>query len=105
MLGTTALPWTLTNTAYVASKHAVVGLTKTDGVYYATKGVRINAVCPGYVATPLLQATIDDGLMKEEFGRVPAGRLASMEEIADSILFLASPQSSYMYAHSLVVDG
>ena len=105
MLGTIGLPPTLTNTAYVAAKHAVVGLSKTDGAFYATKDIRINAICPGYVETPLLGEAIKSGVMAKEIQRVPAGRLAKMEEIADAIVFLACPMSSYMYGNALAVDG
>jgi NAD(P)-dependent dehydrogenase (short-subunit alcohol dehydrogenase family) len=105
MLGLVALPATLSSTAYVASKHAVMGVTKTDGTYYANKGIRINAICPGYVETPLLKQAADSGAMAAEFVRIPAGRLAKMEEIASAIVFLASPMSSYMVGAGLVVDG
>jgi NAD(P)-dependent dehydrogenase (short-subunit alcohol dehydrogenase family) len=108
MLGIVALPPTITSSAYVASKHAIVGLTKSSGALYAdkaTKDIRINAICPGYVSTPLLEGGIKSGEMAKEFARIPAGRLATMEEIADSIVYLSSPMSSYMYGHALVVDG
>jgi hypothetical protein len=105
MLGIVSLPNTITSTAYVASKHAVMGLTKTDGVFYADKRIRINAICPGYVETPLLLASEKTGAMAAEFARIPAGRLAKMEEIASAIVFLASPMSSYMNGAGLIVDG
>lgn len=105
MLGTIALPNTLTSTAYVASKHAVMGLTKTDGTYYANKDIRINAVCPGYIETPLLKKAHESELMAAEFGRIPVGRLGSMEEVASAIVFLASEMSSYMFGAGLIVDG
>lgn len=108
--------------AYTSSKHGVMGLTKTDAVMYASRGIRINAMCPGYVATPLLQsATViihdqhamtihaDDiqaqGAMAAEVAKVPQQRLGEMEEIADAITFLASPMSSFMTGQGLVVDG
>ncbi|EXJ85877.1 hypothetical protein A1O1_06246 [Capronia coronata CBS 617.96] len=91
--------------AYTASKHAVLGFTKTDAVAYASHGIRINAICPGYVATPLLKEATASGAMQKEIERTPAGRLAETEEIADSIAFLASPMSSFMYGAGLVVDG
>lgn len=91
--------------AYTSSKHAVVGLTKTDAVAYAPQGIKINAMCPGYVATPLLKGASDSGAMGAEVAKVPQQRLGEMEEIADSIVFLASPMSSFMTGASLIVDG
>ncbi|KAL4908678.1 hypothetical protein BDW74DRAFT_166271 [Aspergillus multicolor] len=91
--------------AYAASKHGVVGLTRADAVAYAPKGIRINAICPGYVETPLVQSTMHTGAIQREIEKIPIGRLASMEEIADHITFLASPLSSYMYGSAMVADG
>lgn len=105
MLGHIGLPRSVSNTAYVASKHAVVGLTKTDGSYYARDNIRINAMCPGYVATPLLKMGAVSGALKEVFDNIPLGRLATMEEIGESICFLLSPMSSYMIGASLIADG
>lgn len=93
--------------AYVAGRHAVLGLTRSEGVLYAPQGIRINALCPGYTASPLIESSeqlkraISD-LVRE---RVPVGRLAAPEEIADAVVFLASPMSSYMYGQALVLDG
>jgi NAD(P)-dependent dehydrogenase (short-subunit alcohol dehydrogenase family) len=91
--------------AYTASKHAVVGLTKHDGIHYAPEGIRINAICPGYVATPLLLSATSSGAMDAEIKKVPMGRLADMEEIADAIVFLSSPMASFMCGTGMVVDG
>ncbi|RAH53545.1 short chain dehydrogenase/ reductase [Aspergillus piperis CBS 112811] len=91
--------------AYVSSKHGVMGLTKMDAKYYASSGIRINAVCPGFVYTPMISDAVDSGVFKEEVESSPIGRVADMEEITDSILFLASPMSSYVYGAGLVVDG
>lgn len=91
--------------AYTASKHGVVGLTRADAIAYAPKGIRINAVCPGYVATPLIQGTMQSAVIQREIDKIPVGRLAEMDEIADHITFLASPMSSYMYGASMVADG
>lgn len=91
--------------AYTASKHGVIGLTRADAIAYASKGIRINAVCPGYVATPLIQGTMQSAVIQREIDKIPVGRLAEMEEIADHITFLASPMSSYMYGASMVADG
>ncbi|RDW65642.1 SDR family NAD(P)-dependent oxidoreductase [Aspergillus mulundensis] len=91
--------------AYAASKHGVLGLTRADAVAYAPKGIRINAICPGYVQTPLVQSSMHTGVIQREVDKIPAGRLASMEEIADHITFLASPLSSYMVGAAMVADG
>ncbi|HEX6594199.1 MAG TPA: glucose 1-dehydrogenase [Bacillota bacterium] len=90
--------------AYNTSKHAVVGITRTLGVEYAKKNIRVNAVCPGYVSTPLL-----DDFSQEEKDHLaslhPMGRLARPEEIAKSVVFLASDDASFVTGSSLLVDG
>lgn len=92
-------------TAYAASKHAVMGLTKTDAIFYAKDKIRINAMCPGYTETPLLKPASAKGAMEGEIKKTPMGRLGMMEEIADCITFLASPMSSFMTGAGLVADG
>lgn len=93
--------------AYVAGRHAVLGLTRSEGVLYAPQQIRINALCPGYIASPLIESSeqtkafVDD-LVRE---RVPADRLGQPEEVADAVVFLAGPMSSYMFGQSLVLDG
>lgn len=82
--------------AYRTSKHAVIGMTKADAIAYARDGIWINCINPGYVATPLLEAAAGSNVMARELERTPMGRFANMEEIADSIVFLASPISSFM---------
>ncbi|KAL4937894.1 hypothetical protein BDV06DRAFT_226522 [Aspergillus oleicola] len=91
--------------SYTAAKHGVIGLTRADAVAYAPKGIRINAMCPGYVATPLVEQAMGAKMMQKEIEKVPVGRVASMDEIADHITFLASPLSSYMYGAAMVADG
>ncbi|WP_090807512.1 SDR family NAD(P)-dependent oxidoreductase [Paenibacillus sp. 276b] len=95
--------------AYTASKHGVAGLTKAAALEYVRKGIRVNAICPGGVATPLtdsvpsqLQAS---GYVPEEFPNMRIGRYAQPEELADIVTFLASDKSSYMTGSILVVDG
>ncbi|KIW81138.1 hypothetical protein Z517_04161 [Fonsecaea pedrosoi CBS 271.37] len=92
-------------TAYSAAKHAVMGLTKTDARVYAKEGIRINAICPGFIETPLLTPTLNDAVRKELLRRIPADRLGAPEEIGNSIVYLMSHLSSFMYGHGLVVDG
>ncbi|KAL2823766.1 hypothetical protein BDW59DRAFT_91807 [Aspergillus cavernicola] len=89
--------------AYVAAKHAVVGLTKLDAKVYAKEGIRINAICPGYVDTPLIHDALQ--YIPFEVERAALGRPAEAEEIANAILFLTSRMGSYMCAGVLVVDG
>ncbi|KAF2841024.1 oxidoreductase [Patellaria atrata CBS 101060] len=105
MLGLRASTPNTPATAYTASKHGVMGLTKTDALQYAPLHIRINAICPGYVATPLLKASASSEAMAREIDRVPMKRLGEMEEIADAVVFLCSRMSSFMTGTGLVVDG
>ncbi|KAJ5195458.1 uncharacterized protein N7498_008896 [Penicillium cinerascens] len=88
---------------YTAAKHAVVGLTKMDAKAYSRQGIRINAICPGFVDTPILSDHFDS--MKPLFEATPIGRPAQVEEISDALLFLSSSMSSYICGAALVVDG
>src|SRR5687768_3061246 len=90
--------------AYVAAKHGVVGLTKAAALEYADKGVRINSIGPGYIKTPLLES-LDDATMKALVGLHPIGRLGESDEVAELILFLASPKSSFVTGYYYAVDG
>lgn len=93
-------------TAYCTSKHAVIGLTKADAIAMAPRGIKINAVCPGYVLTPLVQSSMSEGsVMDDERVKVPVQRFASMEEIGDVVAFLHSDASSYVVGSALVADG
>jgi NAD(P)-dependent dehydrogenase (short-subunit alcohol dehydrogenase family) len=90
----------------ISSSSNLQGLTRPqDAVAYAAYGIRINAICPGYVNTPLLKAAIEAGVMEPEIAKTPMQRLGNVEEIADSIVFLASPMASFMTGANLVVDG
>ncbi len=92
--------------AYTASKHAVVGLTKASALQYASRGIRINAVCPGAVDTQMLQENLGGGVDKSLVGaNHPIGRLASAEDIARAVLWLCSEDAGYVLGHALVVDG
>lgn len=93
-------------TAYATSKHAVIGMTKADAIAMAPQGIKINAICPGYVMTPLVGSTMNEGsVMDNERIKIPLTRLANMEEIADCVAFLHSDASSYMIGASLTADG
>jgi 3-oxoacyl-[acyl-carrier protein] reductase len=92
---------------YVASKAAVIGLTKTAAVEWAHTGVRVNAVGPGYVDTPLLRSHIEQGDLDLDpiLSRIPLARLANPREIASVIRFLGSDEASYITGQALFVDG
>lgn len=93
--------------AYAASKAAIVSLTRTAAVEWAARGVRINAVAPGYVETDLIANFVAAGRLdlSPVVARTPAGRLATPAEIAKAIRFLASDDASYINGHVLAVDG
>ena len=92
--------------AYTASKGAAVMFTKSLAVDYADVGIRANAVCPGFVKTPMTQWRLDvPELRREVEARIPMGRVAVPEEIADAIASLASDRMAYLTGHTLVVDG
>jgi NAD(P)-dependent dehydrogenase (short-subunit alcohol dehydrogenase family) len=93
-------------TAYTASKGAVLAMTREIAVEYARKGIRCNALCPGPIDTPLLAELLADPARRQRrFVHIPMGRLGQAEELATAALFLASDESSYMTGTSLIVDG
>ena len=94
--------------AYNASKHGLVGLTRTLAAEWGSRGVRCNTVCPGWVKTPMDDVEQARGVYQDEdiTNRVPMGRFASPDDIARAVLFLADPtQSGFVNGHTLVVDG
>ena len=91
--------------AYVAAKHGVVGLTKAAALEYADKKIRINSVGPGYIKTPLVENSLDADALKALVGLHPIGRLGESEEIAELILWLASPKSSFATGAYYPADG
>ena len=93
--------------AYSTSKHGVVGLTRTAAVVYAKAGIRINAVCPGPVLTPLMDRLTDGHPEIEQLmiSKIPMARMARPEEVAKAVLFLCSDDASYITGHPLAVDG
>ncbi|KAJ5988114.1 hypothetical protein N7481_003324 [Penicillium waksmanii] len=105
MFGVSGPPGPFSIPHYTAAKHAVVGLTKMDAKAYSRQGIRINAICPGFVDTPIIKEQIESGSMNPAFEMTPVGRPAQVEEISDALLFLSSPMSSYMCGAALVVDG
>src|SRR6202046_3898871 len=94
---------------YHAAKHGVIGFTKSAALEYATRGIRVNDVCPGMIQTPMSDKMIDEGQgpalakMLETF--VPMKRLGRADEIADAVLWLCSDRASYVTGQSISVDG
>jgi NAD(P)-dependent dehydrogenase (short-subunit alcohol dehydrogenase family) len=92
---------------YHASKHGVIGLTKSAALEYAARGIRINAVCPGTIETPMVADMLaKESVTTEDFQRdLPIGRLGRPEEIAAAVLWLCSDGASFVIGHALAVDG
>jgi NAD(P)-dependent dehydrogenase (short-subunit alcohol dehydrogenase family) len=93
--------------AYVASKHGVVGLTKTAALEYAKAGIRVNAVCPGPIDTPLLRRMTDrrPRVVEQMVAAQPGGRLGQPEEIAEAVVWLCSDAASFVTGLPMPVDG
>lgn len=92
---------------YIAAKHGILGLTKTAGIDYGARGIRVNAICPGAMWTPLMRAAAErepghiEALQKMQ----PIGRIAEPEEVAEAAVWLCTNKSSYVLGHALSVDG
>jgi len=93
--------------AYVASKHGVVGLTKTAALEYAKSGVRVNAICPGAIDTPMMGRITDHRPQRAErmAAGEPVGRMGMPEEIAGAVVWLCSDAASFVTGHAMAVDG
>jgi NAD(P)-dependent dehydrogenase (short-subunit alcohol dehydrogenase family) len=93
--------------AYNASKHGVIGLTRTAALEYATKNIRVNCVCPGVIRTPMVERLLDSGGMNETEMQAgePVGRFGKPEEIGEGVLWLLSDAASFVTGHPLVIDG
>jgi NAD(P)-dependent dehydrogenase (short-subunit alcohol dehydrogenase family) len=97
---------TRSQVAYVASKHGVIGLTKSAALAYAKDGIRVNAVCPSWVGTPMISRLLDDPDRKAGLiAAHPVGRLGTPDEVAEAVLWLCSDAASFVIGHSMVVDG
>ena len=93
--------------SYGASKHGVVGLTRNAAVQYAQSGIRVNAVCPGYIRTPMTEqgSLLGPGNLERIISRHPIGRLGAPEEIAETVVWLCSDAASFVTGHAMTVDG
>jgi NAD(P)-dependent dehydrogenase (short-subunit alcohol dehydrogenase family) len=95
------------NPAYTAAKHGVIGLTRSAALDYAAQNIRINAVCPGYIDTPMMQrftGGTPEGRAKV-ISEEPVGRMGKPEEIAATVLWLCTESAGFVIGHALVVDG
>ena len=94
-------------TAYTASKHAIIGMTKCAALEYAREGIRINALCPGTSDTPMVADAIKRAPehMAKIIDEIPLGRMGKAEEIASAVLYMMSDNAKFMIGHALVMDG
>jgi NAD(P)-dependent dehydrogenase (short-subunit alcohol dehydrogenase family) len=109
-IGNTASAWGLVGapgaSAYVASKHGVVGLTKTAALEYAQQGIRVNCVCPGVIHTPMTTRGLSDPELRARIiATAPIGRVGTSEEIAEAVVWLCSDAASFVTGHAMSVDG
>jgi NAD(P)-dependent dehydrogenase (short-subunit alcohol dehydrogenase family) len=101
--------------AYSAAKHAVIGLTRAAADENARKNIRVNALCPSFASTPLVDEMTDmvsartgldsDGAARQITARIPMGRMASTEEIVQAMLWICSPENSFMTGQAVALDG
>lgn len=93
--------------AYVASKHGLVGLTRNVALDFARQGIRVHAVCPGVIRTPMVQRVMDEQpeVIEQIAAGKPMGRVGEPEEIAEAVIFLCSDASSFMTGQALAIDG
>ena len=95
----------INNGAYTAAKHGVVGITKNAAAEYGAEGLRINAVGPGYITTPLLESSLDAEVIEGLKAKHPLGRLGTPEEIAKVVSFLLSEDASFVTGAYYLIDG
>jgi NAD(P)-dependent dehydrogenase (short-subunit alcohol dehydrogenase family) len=92
---------------YAASKHAVIGLTRSAAAEYGRVGVRVNAICPGVIRTPMFERALERQVATEEAIRAmhPVGRIGEVDEVANAVLYLCSDESPFVTGHALAIDG
>ena len=93
--------------AYVASKHGIIGLTRTAALEHATTGIRVNCVCPGVIRTPLVEAALNRSPENEAafLAMEPVGRLGRPDEVAEAVVWLCSDAASFVTGLPMAVDG
>jgi len=92
--------------AYVASKHGVVRLTKTAALEYAQQGIRVNCVCPGVIQTPMTKRGLNDPELRARLiASEPMGRVGTPEEVAEAVVWLCSDAASFVTGHTMTIDG
>ncbi len=91
--------------AYVAAKHAILGLTKAAALEYSAQGVRVNAVCPGFIKTPMVEGALSTEALGQIAQLHAVGRMGEPEEVANLVLFLASDDASFITGGAYLVDG
>ena len=91
--------------AYAASKHAIIGLTRSVALEHGETGIRINAVCPGMIETPMVMETASEEIRRQVMAKIPMARMGQPEEVAATVLFLCSPAASFITGQTLVMDG
>ena len=96
-----------TGAAYNASKHGIIGLTTTGAVEYAARGIRVNAVCPALIQTPMSEATFlkDEAMVQKAIQMYPIGRIGRPEEVTSLVLWLCSSEASFVTGSAIPVDG
>ncbi|MGI5219251.1 SDR family NAD(P)-dependent oxidoreductase [Nocardia sp. CA-290969] len=103
ILGTVGVPHSF---AYHAAKGAIRGMTKSAAVYWASAGLRVNSLHPGYIGTPRMLERLDDPAFREvTVARTPMGRLGTPAEVADAVAFLAGPEAGFVTGAELYIDG
>lgn len=91
--------------AYYASKHGVIGITRAAAIEYASAGIRVNAVCPGVIRTPMAERSFTESDYQAMLPSYPIGRFGTAEEVAEAVVWLCSSASSFITGHALPLDG
>jgi len=96
-----------TGAAYNATKHGIIGLTTTGAVEYSARGIRVNAVCPALIQTPMSEATFlkDEGMVQKAIQMYPLGRIGRAEEVTSLVLWLSSSEAAFITGTAIPVDG